>query len=321
MRTLVTGGSGFVGQHLLRELLSAGHTVAGGALLGVPPERGALSREERSRVRWVALDVTSEESVAQAVEEYRPEQVYHLAAQSSVRASFADPLATWEVNATGTLRLLHALGARSSPRPRVLVVSSAEVYGMVPEPEQPIAESRPLAPATPYGASKAAAEMAALQAAATGSVEVVVARSFNHIGPGQEEQFALPGFVRQLIEIRQGKREPVLRVGNLEVYRDLLDVRDVVQAYLRLMEQGEPGGTYNVCSGEAHSLAALVAELVELSGTRARIEVDPARFRPVDLPLLMGDPQHLRALGWQPRIPMRRTLLDILDAAAAAETS
>ncbi|CAN5826777.1 GDP-mannose 4,6-dehydratase [soil metagenome] len=314
MRVLVTGGGGFVGQHLLRELLAAGHAVTGGSPDPAPPRQGALSAEERLRVQWLPLDVTSDASVARVVDAVQPEWVFHLAAQSSVSASFTDPLATWEVNATGTLRLLEALERLDLSEVRVLVVSSAEVYGRVPEAEQPIAEMRPLAPVTPYGASKAAAEMAALQANARGRVSVVITRSFNHFGPGQEEHFALPSFASQLVRIRRGGGESVLKVGNLEVRRDLLDVRDVVRAYLRLMTDASSGQVYNVCSGEAHLLSKLVEELVALSGTGARIEVDPERFRPVDIPLLAGDPSRIHSLGWRPEIPLRQTLSDLLEA-------
>ncbi len=270
-------------------------------------------------MQWLQIDVTSSTSIARALDAFQPEWVFHLAAQSSVKEAFADPLATWDVNATGTLRLLRALERADAP-PRVLVVSSAEVYGIVPEPAQPIVENRPLAPATPYGASKAAAEMAAMQANTGGSVRVVIARSFNHVGPGQESHFALPSFARQLVRIRQGEEDPVLRVGNLEVHRDLLDVRDVVRAYLLLVEQGEPGTVYNVCSGEGRPLRVLVEELVSLSGTGARIQIDPERLRPVDAPLLVGDPTRIRSLGWQPEIPLRETLQDILHAAEAEES-
>lgn len=265
-------------------------------------------------MQWLPLDVTSDASVARVVDAVQPEWVFHLAAQSSVSASFTDPLATWEVNATGTLRLLEALERLDLSEVRVLVVSSAEVYGRVPEAEQPIAEMRPLAPVTPYGASKAAAEMAALQANARGRVSVVITRSFNHFGPGQEEHFALPSFASQLVRIRRGGGESVLKVGNLEVRRDLLDVRDVVRAYLRLMTDASSGQVYNVCSGEAHLLSKLVEELVALSGTGARIEVDPERFRPVDIPLLAGDPSRIHSLGWRPEIPLRQTLSDLLEA-------
>lgn len=318
MRVLVTGAAGFVGQHLVRELLGAGLTVVGATQSGAPPAGGTLADEERGRVCWIPLDVTSESSVTAAVVRSDPDFVYHLAGQSSVGDSFSRPLETWDVNATGTLRLACALAETTGGRTRVLLASSAEVYGRVPDGEQPISEERPVRPASPYAASKAAAEVAARQATATGGARVVVARSFNHTGPGHDARFALPSFAQQLAGMKAGRDEPVLRVGNLGVRRDLLDVRDVVRAYRILAERGEPGEAYNVCSGTAYDLRELVEEVIELSGTGARIEVDPERVRPVDLPLLMGDGSRLRALGWEPEIPIRRTLSDLLAAARSA---
>jgi GDP-4-dehydro-6-deoxy-D-mannose reductase len=301
MRVLVTGAGGFVGGYLVRELLAAGREV----FAGVFSADGAACPEGATPV---PLDLTSTEGVAEAVEAARPEAVFHLAAQSSVGASFDDPLGTWEVNATGTLRL-----ARALPRgTRLLFVSSAEVYGAVPEDEQPIRESRPPRPATPYAVSKAAAELAVLQAGAAGALHAVVTRSFNHTGPGQDPRFSLPSFARQLGAIAAGAASPVLRVGNLSARRDFLDVRDVVRAYPLLLERGEAGGVYNVCSGTARPLRELVERMVALSGTGARIEVDPERVRPVDAPLLLGDAGRLHALGWSPRIPIDETLAALL---------
>lgn len=342
MRTLVTGAGGFAGQHLIRELLGRGAEVVGGVLSGDPPSPGVLTAEEITRVRWTSLDVTSSASLRRVIKEAAPRRGYHLAGQSSVGGSFADPMGTWDVNATGTLRLLEALREHGAGGElRVLVVSSSEVYGAVPEARQPISEDEPLRPITPYGASKMAAEAVAFQAAASGGLHVVVSRSFNHAGPGQDERFALPSMARQLVAFgagiagsdtagsetagnaagSAGSAKPSLRVGNLEPLRDFLDVRDVVRAYITLMERGESGQVYNVASGEARTMMEIVEELVRASGTGAAIEPDPARFRPVDIPLMVGDPARLRSLGWRPEIPLGQTVRDLLDSVRGLEVS
>ena len=308
MRALVTGAGGFVGRHLVRLLVDAGAEVFAGVQEGTDPGGAPHG------VRWVPMEMGSEASLRAAVETAGPHAVFHLAGQASVAGSFADPLGTWDVNATGTVRLLAAL----APGTRAVLAGSAEVYGAVPEAEQPIHEDRPLRPANPYAASKAAAEMACVGAALSRGVEVVVARSFNHTGPGQDARFALPSWARQIAAIRAGRAGPVLRVGNLEARRDLLDVRDVVRAYLRLAETGEAGTAYNVCSGEARSMREVLDAMIALSGAEVRVEVDPERVRQVDVPLLRGDGARIRALGWAPAIALERTLADLL---AAEDTS
>jgi GDP-4-dehydro-6-deoxy-D-mannose reductase len=311
VRVLVTGAAGFVGCHLAGELTGQGDELWGTLQAGHP----APARPEG--VEWLELELTSSESVRRVLDRVRPDCVYHLAAQASVGDSFRDPLATWEVNATGTLRLAEAL----APGTRVLFASSAEVYGEVPEAEQPISEQRPLRPINPYAASKAAAEMALLEVAHTRGLQLVIARAFTHTGPGQDTRFALAAFARQLAAIAAGGGEPVLRVGNLQARRDYLDVRDVVRAYRLLLERGTAGRAYNVATGQPHALAGLVERVVALSGTGARVEVDPARVRPLDLPLLSGDPAALRALGWAPRVPLEQTLADLLAHAAATHAA
>ena len=314
MRILVTGALGFAGSHLLAELSRTGdHQVTAGLY-------GPVDREvDGAGIRWISLDITSDDSTRAAVRACRPEQVYHLAGQASVGESFRAPRETWDVNATGTLRLLEALREEGLSTSRVLLTSSAEVYGAVTPKEQPVGEKTALRPLTPYGASKAAAEMVAVQFARSGMAEVVIARSFNQIGPGQDERFVLPSFAKQLARIKRGALEPVLQVGNLNVRRDFLDVRDGVRGYVAIMERGENGEAYNVCSGESRLLEEVVTELVELSGTGAQLLVNADRVRAVDIPTLSGDSSRLRSLGWSAHFVLKETLHDLLrDAESRA---
>ena len=311
MRILVSGAAGFAGTHLLKELSGSGdHELFAGTLVR-PNEWSSAERA----VEWIDLDITSGPSVLRAVRESRPERVYHLAGQASVGESFRSPLDTWEVNATGTLRILDALREEGLSSARLLLTSSAEVYGPVPIEDQPISESHPFRPVTPYGASKAAAEMIAVQTASSGGPEVVVARSFNHIGPGQDARFVLPSFAKQLVEMRAGDAEPVLRVGNLDVDRDFLDVRDGVRGYMAIMERGTNGGAYNVCSGTTRSLREVVEKLIAISGAEVRLQIDSERVRPVDIPVLRGDSTRLRGLQWEPIIPLEQSLRDLIREA------
>jgi GDP-4-dehydro-6-deoxy-D-mannose reductase len=308
MSILVTGAAGFAGQHLLSHLHACGTTgLVGTAVDGARPASGPAAG--LGEVCWLPLDLADPKAVEEVVARSVPRKVYHLAAQSSVGASFRDPDGTWSVNATGFLHLV-SYCAEQVPGCRVLLVSSAEVYGTVPEEDQPIEETRPPSPITPYGASKAAAEMLALAATRSSAVEVVVARSFNHTGAGQHRRFALPGFALQLSEMAEGRREPVLRTGDLGVRRDFLDVRDVVAGYVQLMESGEPATAYNVCSGIAHSLADLVDRLISLTGLSVERREDLARRRPADIDVLAGSPRKLEALGWSPR----HTIDDMLSS-------
>ncbi len=312
MRTLVTGGDGFVAAHLIPSLLRGGATVFGGTLGGDAPS-GSRAKSWSEDVEWLDADVADIGSLRAAIARARPEQIVHLAAQSSVRKSMDAPLLTWDINATGTLRLMMALRALA-PSATLLVVSSAEVDGNVSSANQPLAEYRPLAPRSPYGASKAAAEMAALHSA-TAAQRVIVARSFNPTGAGQDTSFALPGFARQLVSIKKGEAPPVLEVGNLEVRRDFLDVRDVVAAYQVLLARGQSGTVYNVCSGTAPPLRSLVERMIELSGAEARIQVEAARLRAADIPELRGDATRLRSLGWRQTHSTDEMLSALLQAA------
>jgi len=298
MRILVTGAAGFAGQHLLAQLSTCTEgEVFATSVDGQPPTTGPAADLEG--IRWLELDLCDRSSVEETVEVATPRQIYHLAAQSSVGASFQDPAGTWAVNATGFLHLVSACAEHGAAGCRIVLVSSAEVYGLVPGDRQPIEETSPPSPITPYGASKAAAEMVALAATRSSDVEVVIARSFNHTGAGQHRRFALPSFALQLAAIAAGDAEPVLHTGDLSVRRDFLDVRDVVAGYVHLMKKGEAGAAYNVSSGTAHSLADLLERLISISGVSVERREDRARQRPADIEVLAGSPERLEALGWR----------------------
>ena len=286
---LVTGAGGFVGRHLFAELGDA--AVAG------------------------ETDVTDPDALAAELRRIVPTAVVHLAAASSVRDSWRDGAEVWRVNAVGTVTLLDAVAAEA-PDARTLVVSTGEVYGATPE--RPAREEDPLAPLSPYAASKAAAELAADRAARVEGLDVVVARPFQHTGPGQDERFAIGSWTHQIARLeREGGGE--LEVGDLTVERDLTDVRDVVRAYRLLLDPAVPAGTYNVASGRAVPLAQVVETLVALARAPVTVRQNPARIRRVDLPVLAGDPGKLRAAtGWEPGLNLERTLADALEAARAA---
>ena len=241
------------------------------------------------------------------------DHVIHLAAQSNVPESFADPVATFDVNALGTVRLLESLRANKF-KGRFLYVSSGDVYGVVRSDELPVKESTPVRPVNPYAASKVAAETAALSWARQGAFEVVVARAFNHIGPGQGTGFAVARFADALAQMKFGKIPAVLTTGRLAVTRDFLDVRDVIEAYLVLLIKGRSGEIYNVCSGIERRLDEMLQQLIALSGLEVELRQDSALMRPADLPRMVGNADKLCLdTGWTPHIPFPETLQSVLN--------
>jgi GDP-4-dehydro-6-deoxy-D-mannose reductase len=240
-----------------------------------------------------------------------PEAVCHLAAQSSVRASWDDPAGTFAINALGTLNLCEAAAKLGRP-PRVLLVSSSEVYGPVAPASLPVKEGQPFAPTTPYAASKAAAELVGLQAWLGRGLRVVRARAFNHTGPNQPKGFVVPDLASQVARAARGEITEI-STGNLQVRRDLTDVRDVVRAYRLLVHQGEPGEAYNICRGESVEIAEVLRRLMALAHVDVPVVVDRERFRPADVPEQVGDPGRLNALtGWRPEISLDETLSEVL---------
>ncbi len=299
---LVTGASGFVGTHLTHALAARGARVHG---LGSEAPRTPLPLEG-----WHATDLREPLSLGSAIEAISPAWVFHLAGQSSAGRSFEQPVETFRINALGTWHLLEAVRCHA-PGARVLVVGTGEVYGPQPEGSR-VDESAPFSPVSPYALSKAAADAYAAHSANLG-LHVVRTRSFSHTGPGQEPHFAIPSWAQQIATIEAGLAEPVLRVGNLEVTRDISDVRDVVQAYLALLERARPGSAYNVCRGVGVRLHDLVRMLTQRSRRSIRIEEDPQRMRPADVPYLVGNPAAIeRDVGWRAKLQLERTLDDVL---------
>lgn len=308
MKLLVTGVGGFVGGHLL-EFLRAEHPEV--EVHGLVRPHGSAP-EPAAGVKVQEADLNDPAAVEAVVDAVRPDRVVHLAGQSSVQISWLDPGGTLRTNLLGLVHLLDAL-RKHSPAPRVLVVGSAEEYGMVEPKDLPLREDAPLHPASPYAVSKVAQGLLALQYGGPSGVRVVRTRTFHHTGPRRGEAFAESSFARQIAEIETGRQEPVLLVGNLQAVRDYTDVRDVVRAYWALLERGEAGEVYNVCSGQGLPMRRLLETLVALAGVSVDVRVDPGRLRPSDVPALVGDPTKLRrATGWEPRVPLEKTLRDLL---------
>ena len=298
---LITGASGFAGGHLIDHLLEREPRVVA---WGNPGSDRPADRQD-DRVDWFAVDVTDGRAVAEALAGIRPSAVYHCAGIADVHSTWSDAARALHVNAFGTHTLLDAL-IREGLRVPVVVTGSALVYR--PSTEA-LTEDSPIGPSSPYAVSKLAQEMRAM--AGDG---VIVVRPFNHAGPRQSASYVTSSFARQIAEAEAGLRPPVLRVGNLDARRDITDVRDTVRAYRLLAERGHAGRPYNVCSGQAHRIGDLMDALIRQARVTIGVEPDPARLRPNDNPVVLGSAARLQAdTGWTPRIPIERTLSDLLD--------
>lgn len=293
-RLLATGSTGFVGQWLKRQIQ-------------LPELAG--------QIEWVTpqtrCDILDVQGLTRQLEESQPDWIIHLAGQSAVPYSFENPKETFEVNCFGTLSLLQAIKA-SGFKGRMLYVGSADTYGMVPVSELPVAEDRPLVPRNPYATSKAAAELICRQWHLTDHIEVVLARPFNHIGPGQSSRFAISSFVEQLVPIAKGLADPVVAVGDIDTTRDFSDVRDVVSAYLALLEYGRAGEIYNVCSGIERRVGDMFEALIRIAGLDVRMQADTDKQRRAEQRRMCGNNQKCRLqTGWSPQYSIEQTLRDV----------
>lgn len=311
MKALVTGADGFVGQWLVQALLGAGHQVTGAVRDGRPIP-GRLAPAELGAVRWIPLDLQDAASI-DAVAREEADWVVHLAAVASSVEAGRDLAVAWAVNAAGTARLVESLAGHANAE-RVVVVSTGEVYG--PGEPRPRRETDPVRPVSPYAATKAAAEIAALEAGRRTGLAVMIARAFPHTGPGQTATYVAPAFLDR-IRTAQRTGAVAVKTGNLDPVRELLDVRDVAEAYLALLERGRAGEVYNVARGEGIAIGELFGRLAETAGVRVLPEPDPSLMRTTDVLHLVGDPTKITSeTAWTPRRSLDQTLRDLVDAQA-----
>ncbi len=307
MRVLITGAGGFVGNHLAAHI---NRRLPDAQLFGttfLPGERVHATLAASRRI-----DLKDAERVRALLREWRPDAIYHLAAQAFVPRSFEAPWETLENNILSQLNLITGC-LDLAIRPRILIVSSAEIYGAAQAGQLPMAEDTPFRPSNPYSVSKVAQDMLGLQYHLSHDLPIMRARPFNHIGPGQNQRFVAPAFARQIAEIEAGQREAVIYVGNLAAKRDFTDVRDIVHAYQLIVEKGHAGAAYNVASGRAYSIQDLLETLLRLTDADIEVRVDSERLRPVDAPKILGDASKLqRDTGWRPTFTFEETLRDVL---------
>lgn len=306
MRALIIGGAGFVGAYLIRHLRDdLGFKVTATKMSGETiPERD---------IRIPDLDILDKDAVLHLIQEEKPDAIFHLAAQSSVALSWKNPDLTVDVNVKGSIHVLDAV-RESGINPRILLIGSGEEYGRIMPEESPIDETNRLRPGNLYAATKACQNMIGKIYADAFGTDVMMVRAFNHTGPNQSPVFVTADFCKQVADIEAGRREPVIKTGNLDAERDFTDVRDVVRAYGLLIQKGKRGETYNVGSGHAVSIRSILQMILELATCDIRVETDPSKLRPVDVPIIEADTRKIReCTGWEPKIPLIRTIRETLE--------
>jgi GDP-4-dehydro-6-deoxy-D-mannose reductase len=311
MRVLITGITGFAGSHLADLCL----TKKGVELYGIVRWRSRTENIEHiwDRVKLIECDLRDATSTRDAIEEIRPEYIFHLAAQSFVPTSWNAPTESLVTNIVGQLNVFEAM-RKIKLDCRIQIACSSEEYGMVYPGEVPIKETNPLRPLSPYAVSKVGQDMLAYQYFMSYRTDVVRTRGFNHTGPRRPAIFVCSDFAKQIVDIERGVRKPVIRVGNLDARRDFTDVRDIARGYWLALEMGKSGEVYNLCSGTSYRIGEILDMLLSLAGVKAEVQQDAARLRPSDVPHLEGANEKFRAdTGWKLEIPFERTLRDLIE--------
>jgi len=312
VKALVTGIKGFVGSHLTELLLEKGYEVAGLCTAGNIVEKPSRAYWTLPKeVKLFEADLRDGEQISKIIISFSPDVIFHLAAQSSVKLSFENPIDTFSVNIIGSLNILESISGMKPP-PKTLMVASSEIYGLLKPEDMPVTEDFPLAPVNPYGVSKATVDMLGYQYYKSYQLPVYLARAFSHSGPRQRTAAVLSDWSFQTAKIELGLSTPEIKVGNLDVTRDYTDVRDVVKAYLAIIERGKPGKPYNICSGNGYRIKDLLEIITSFSSKKIKVVSDPSRLRPVDIPILIGSPEKIQTdVGWKPDININKTLRDL----------
>jgi len=310
MKALITGITGFAGSHLAEFLLKEGFDVYGAARWRSRTENIEGIKE---KITLFECDINDAFSVKQLLENVRPDRIYHLAGQSSVAVSWNSPAETFSTNVIGQINILEAVRSLKID-PLVQIAGSSEEYGYVKDDEMPITETNELRPLSPYAVSKVSQDLMGYQYFKSYGLKIVRTRAFNHTGPRHAEIFVASDFAKQIALIDKGIQKPVIRTGNLDASRDYSDVRDVVRGYFMALEKGNPGEVYNICSEKMIKISRMLEILLSFSKSDIKIEKDPSRFRPADIPRIFGSCEKMKEeTGWRVEIPIERTLEDLLD--------
>lgn len=311
MKALITGITGFVGSHLAEFLLARGDIE----VYGLERWRSRTENIEaiKDKLNLIECDIRDASSVKKAIEKIRPDQIYHLAAQSFVPTSWSAPAETLTTNIIGELNIFESV-RELGINPAILIAGSSEEYGLVHPHELPIKETNPLRPLSPYAVSKVGQDLLGYQYFMSYKLNIIRTRAFNHTGPRRGQVFVSSNFARQIVEIERGLKEKVIEVGNLEAQRDFSDVRDIVRAYYLALEKGKAGEVYNICSGKAYKIRTVLDMLLGMTKVKIEVKIDSKRMRPSDVPILLGDNGYFStATGWKPEIPFEKTLEDLLS--------
>ncbi len=310
-KVFITGISGFAGSYLARYLRKKDISITGTYLMD---ESLKVIEDIKDRLSLIKVDLQDATRVLELINTIKPDLVFHLAALTSPGDSFNNPVATIQNNIAAQINILEGIKKAKLPDTKILIVSSAEVYGLVKKEDLPIDEDTKLMPTNPYAVSKIAQDFLGLQYFLSYKIKVIRVRPFNHIGPGQSPSFVVPAFAKKIAEIEKGQGKPTLLVGSLDAKRDFTDVRDMVRAYSIIIEKGKPGEVYNIGSGKSYKIADILDRLLSFSKSKIAVKIDKSLFRPSDNPELLCDAnKFIRATGWSPEISIDTTLKDTLD--------